>query len=181
MIKRTFSRKFSNEREARPGYADTYSNSIDAAARLAKSDLGLGDWVTEATPTRLCLEGGASAFGVRHVDRTVYEGPAEEMRPLLATAAWHTKLRKGPRETKEQAVEMFAALPEEARWPMALEAVALAAEMSDIPARLAFMLACGVEESADLEAGLALEVDALALALHYQDAGIASFHEMVML
>lgn len=151
-----------------------FTDPLKAVASLAEYELGWGGRIVNVGNTRLQVE----TWIFSCVDTSIWEGSAEEMKPLLELAyLYDLAAAEHQDQLIQRAVEQSHVLNGNAL----LITMAAPLIMGANRLKVAVMLACGVQEKTDIEAGLQAKIGDLVAAAELAKVGECSFIEALSL
>ncbi len=151
-----------------------FSDPLKAIGHMAKVELAFGARVVSVNDNRIELETSMMDF----VDTSSFEGPPEELRPLLDLIHYYLLADKDHHEAVfGHAVKTISETKEEgAKTPLFLSLMGpMLVGINRL--KVAVMLAAGVTDEDDIEAGMDARIEDLTAAAGLQAEGACSFRE----
>lgn len=153
----------------------TFADPLDAVSHLARAELSWGGQIVAVDESRITVQTEVLSC----LDTSIFEGTAEEMRPLFELAYFYMRARQEHGDLiVDEAVE---SLPDRIGGVPLFLSMMAPLLMGRNRLKVAVMLACGVQDVDDIRAGLGAEIENLIAAVQLAQDESCSFREALAL
>ncbi len=152
----------------------TFNNPLEAVVHLAKAELGWGGQIVDVDENHIKVQTRV----LNCLDTSIFEGSAEEMKPLFEFAYFYMETReKYSNLIVDETVDYIQCLPNEIGGVPLFLSILTPFLIGGNRLKVAVMLACGMRDEKDIKAGLSAKIDDLVAAVQLSKEGRCSFRE----